>query len=208
MQVIIFGATGSLGSHILQQALAKGYTVRAFTRNVGKLIGINNPNLEVIQGDVSNFDEVYKAISGVDAVLCALGDGAKGNVRASGTQNIVNAMEAAGVDRLVCQTTLGVGDSWANLNFFWKHIMFGFLLKKAFQDHELQEVVINRSQLDFTIVRPSAFTNGPSTRDFKVGFDHTRRKLSLKIPRADVAYFIVEQLRSQQFIKKTISISN
>lgn len=208
MQVIIFGATGSLGSHILQQALAKGYTVRAFTRNAGKLTGINNPNLEVIQGDVSNFDEVYKAISGVDAVLCALGDGTKGNVRANGTQNIVDAMEAAGVDRLVCQTTLGVGDSWANLNFFWKHIMFGFLLKKAFQDHELQEVVINRSQLDFTIVRPSAFTNGPSTRDFKVGFDHTIRKLSLKIPRADVAYFIVEQLRSAKFIKKTISISN
>lgn len=208
MQVIIFGATGSLGSHILQQALAKGYTVRAFTRNAGKLTGINNPSLEVIQGDVSNFDEVYKAISGVDAVLCALGDGRKGNVRANGTQNIVNAMEAAGVDRLVCQTTLGVGDSWANLNFFWKHIMFGFLLKKAFQDHELQEVVIKRSQLDFTIVRPSAFTNGPSTRDFKVGFDHTIRKLSLKIPRADVAYFIVEQLRSPKFIKKTISISN
>lgn len=208
MQVIIFGATGSLGSHILQQALAKGYTVRAFTRNAEKLTEVKDPYLDVIQGDVNNFDEVLNAINGVDAVLCALGDGTTGNVRARGTQNIVNAMEAAGVDRLVCQTTLGVGDSWANLNFFWKHIMFGLLLKKAFKDHELQEEVIKQSQLDFTIVRPSAFTNEPATHDFKVGFDHTSRKLSLKIPRADVAYFMVEQLRSQQFIKKTISISN
>lgn len=208
MQVIIFGATGSLGSHILQQTLAKGYIVRAFTRDAGKLTGIENPFLEVIQGDVNNFDEVLNAIKGVDAVLCALGDGTKGTVRSSGTQNIVKAMEVAGVDRLVCQTTLGVGNSWANLNFFWKHIMFGFLLKKAFRDHELQEDVINRSQLDFTIVRPSAFTNGPSTRDFKIGFDHNSRKLSLKIPRSDVAYFMVEQLRSQKFLKKTISISN
>lgn len=208
MHVIIFGATGSLGSHILQQTLAKGYTVRAFTRNAEKLAGIKNPALDVIQGDVNNFDDVLNAIKGVDAVLCALGDGTTGAVRASGTQNIVKAMETAGVDRLVCQTTLGVGDSWANLNFFWKHIMFGFLLKKAFQDHELQEAVIKQGQLDFTIVRPSAFTNRPATHDFKVGFDHTSRKLSLKIPRADVAYFMVEQLRSHKFSKKTISISN
>jgi len=120
----------------------------------------------------------------------------------------VKAMEDLGVGRLVCQTTLGVGDSWANLNFFWKYIMFGFLLKRAFQDHELQEDYIRESNLDFTIVRPSAFTNGPPTRDLKVGFNADIRNLSLKIPRADIAYFMVAQLSSDKFIKKNVSISN
>ena len=32
-----------------------------------------------------------------------------------------------------------LGESWRNLNFFWKYIMFSFLLKRAFQDHKLQE---------------------------------------------------------------------
>jgi putative NADH-flavin reductase len=208
MQVIIFGATGSLGSHVVKQALAKGCTVKAFTRNAQKLKGIESPQLSIIQGDVTIFEDVLNSIKGADAVLCAIGDGAKGKVRTTGTRNIVNAMESSGVKRLVCQTTLGLGESWHNLNFFWKHIMFGLILKKAYMDHQLQEDIIMESNLDFTIVRPSAFTNEPSTRNFKVGFDARIKNLSLKISRADVAYFMVEQLSSDKFIKKTISISN
>jgi putative NADH-flavin reductase len=207
MQVIIFGATGSLGSHVVKEALAQGYTVKAFTRNTNKLKGIESSRLSIIQGDVFNFEDVQNAIKGTDAVLCCLGDGAKGKVRATGTQNIVKAMEHSGIKRLVCQTTLGLGDSWQNLNFFWKYIMFGFFLKKTFNDHKLQEHYINDSKLDFTIVRPAAFTNEPSTKKFKVGFDSKKRNLSLKISRADVSYFMVQQLNSEKFIKKTISIS-
>lgn len=208
MQVVIFGATGSLGSHVVKEALSQGYTVKAFTRNTNKLKGIESPQLSIFQGDVFNLEDVQNAIKGTDAVLCCLGDGAKGLVRAKGTQNIVKAMEHLGVTRLICQTTLGLGDSWHNLNFLWKYIMFGFLLKKAFRDHKLQEQHINESKLHFTIVRPSAFTNEPPTRKYMVGFDAQTRKLSLKIPRADVAYFMVEQLNSEKFIKKTVSISN
>lgn len=208
MQVIIFGATGSLGSYVVKEALAKGYSVKAFTRNTNKLKGIESPRLSIIQGDVFNVEDVQNAIKGTDAVLCCLGDGAKGKVRAKGTQNIVKAMEHLGVTRLICQTTLGLGESWHNLNFFWKYIMFGSLLKKAFKDHKIQEDCINESNLDFTIVRPSAFTKEPSTQNFQVGFDAKIRNLKLKISRADVAYFMVGQLNSAKFIRKTISISN
>ncbi|TVR78596.1 MAG: SDR family oxidoreductase [Chitinophagaceae bacterium] len=208
MQVIIFGATGSLGTYVVKEALAKDYSVKAFTRNATKLKEIESPKLSIIQGDVFNFEDVQSAIKGTDAVLCCLGDGAKGTVRAKGTQNIIKAMEHLGVTRLICQTTLGIGDSWHNLNFFWKYIMFGFLIKKAFNDHKLQEGYINETNLDFTIVRPSAFTNEPSTQNFQVGFNAQTRNLRLKISRADVACFMVEQLSSDMFIKKTISISN
>lgn len=208
MQVIIFGATGSLGSYVVKEALAQGYSVKVFTRNTNKLKGIANPQLSIIQGDVFNLEDVQSAIEGTDAVLCCLGDGAKGKVRAKGTQNIVKAMEHLGIPRFVCQTTLGLGESWHNLNFFWKYIMFGSLLNKAFKDHQLQEQLINQSNLDFTVVRPSAFTDKQPTKKFKVGFDAHEKKLSLKISRADVAYFMVEQLNSEKFIRKTVSISN
>ncbi|MBN1985915.1 MAG: SDR family oxidoreductase, partial [Prolixibacteraceae bacterium] len=167
MQILIFGATGSLGSHIVEQALEKGYSVKAFTRNPEKLRVFKNPHLTTIQGDVNNLSEVENAMKDVDAVFCALGDGAKGKVRAAGTRNIIKAMRNTGAKRLICQTTLGVGDSWNNLNFFWKYVMFGFLLKKAFQDHQFQEKYILESGLDYTIVRPSAFTNGAITRSFQ-----------------------------------------
>ena len=208
MRIIIFGATGSLGSHVVKQALSKGFSVKAFTRNPEKLKEMKNASLTIIQGDVFKLDDVENAIKGADAVLCALGDGTKGTVRSAGTKNIVKAMQKSGVNRLICQTTLGVGDSWNNLNFFWKHIMFGFLLKKAFQDHSLQEDYINNSNLDFTIVRPSAFTNEPATHTFKIGFNAQAKNLRLKISREDVAHFMVKQLASETFIKKTVNISN
>lgn len=208
MQVVIFGATGSLGSQVVKEALSQGYTVKAFTRNGNKLKEIECPQLSIIEGNVFHVEDVKNAIKGTDAVLCCLGDGAKGLVRAKGTRHIVDSMEDLGLTRLVCQTTLGLGDSWYNLNFLWKYLMFGLILKKAFKDHKLQEHFIHESKLDFTIVRPSAFTNEPPTGTFRVGFDAQARKLSLKIPRADVARFMVEQLNSDKFIRKTISISN
>lgn len=208
MQILIFGATGSLGSHIVEQALKKGYSVKAFTRNPEKLRVFENPDLSVVQGDVNNFSDVGNTMKGVDAVFCALGDGAKGKVRAAGTRNIIKAMRNSGVNRLICQTTLGAGDSSGNLNFFWKHVMFGFLLKKAFQDHQLQEKYILESGLDYTIVRPGAFTNDTITRNFQVGFDGNARNLRLKISRADVAFFMLEQLGTKKFVGKTVGISN
>jgi len=208
MQILIFGATGSLGSHIVEQALEKGYSVKAFTRNPEKLKDFENPYLSIVQGDVNNLSEAENAMKDVDAVFCALGDGAKGKVRSAGTRNIIKAMRKSGVKRLICQTTLGLGDSWNNLNFFWKYVMFGFLLKKAFQDHQLQEKYILESGLDYTIVRPGAFTNGAITRSFQTDFDAHAKNLTLKISRADIAFFMLEQLTSEKFVGKVVAISN
>ena len=56
-----------------------------------------------------------------------------------------------GVNRFICQTTLGAGDSYGNLNFFWKRIMFGMLLRPAMADHNLQEDYIRSFDIDWTI---------------------------------------------------------
>jgi len=71
----------------------------------------------------------------------------------------VEAMREAGVRRLVCQSTLGVGSSGQHLTFWWRYVMFGALLRRAFADHVAQEAVVEASGLDWTIVRPSAFTD-------------------------------------------------
>jgi putative NADH-flavin reductase len=86
--------------------------------------------------------------------------------------------------------------------------MFGMLLKKAFQDHQLQEQYIGNSDLDYTIVRPSALTDGTITNGYKIGFDGEHKRLNLKISRADVADFMLRQLQTNGYIKKAVSISN
>ncbi|MFV8375252.1 NAD(P)-dependent oxidoreductase [Flavobacterium sp. LB1P71] len=208
MKVIIFGATGTVGVEIVKQALNKGYDVTAFVRNPEKIQNLNHVNLTICKADVLNVSEVENALQNQDAVLCVLGDGKAGKIRASGTKNIIDAMNKKGIKRLICQTTLGMSESYGNLNFIWKHIMFGMLLKKAFQDHQLQEKHILNSNLDYTIVRPSALTDGEITNQYKIGFEGTYKKLNLKIARTAVAGFMLCQLKTNEYLKKAVSISN
>ena len=92
MKIIIFGATGTVGMEIVKHALEKNHKVTAFVRNPEKLANIKHANLSIFKGDVLNLTEVENAIQNHDAVLCALGDGRAGTIRAVGTRNIINAM--------------------------------------------------------------------------------------------------------------------
>ena len=206
MKLIIFGSTGSIGRQLVAQALQLGHSVTAFARTPTKL-EIKHTNLTTVQGDALDSVAVEKVMEGQDAVLCSLGAGAKGTIRSEGTRHIVRAMEKTGVRRLICQSTLGVGDSRDNLNFLWKHIMFGFLLRRAYADHVSQEDCVRQSRLNWTIVRPAAFTDGNRTGEYRHGFSGMDKTLKLKISRADVADFMLTQLTDQRYLRKTPGLS-
>lgn len=208
MKLVIFGATGTIGRQVVEQALEKGHTVTAFARNLTKL-DIQHSRLTHFPGNVMDSQAVEQAVMGQDAVVCVLGSGKKlaGTIRSEGTQQIIQAMERVGVRRLICQSTLGAGDSWGNLDFYWKYIMFGFILRKVFADHERQEALVRNSQLDWTIIRPSAFIDGPRTGHYRDSFPSTDRNISLKIARADVADFILKQLSDSSSLHQTPSLS-
>lgn len=210
-KMIIFGATGGTGSHILQQALEQGYKVTAFVRNPQKL-QLRHEDFTLIQGDVLDYAAVEKAVKGHDVVLCAIGSPANkiGVVRSQGTLNIINAMQKAGVKRLICQTSLGYGDSVALLKqtpFIFRNIIVPFVLKKGFADHALQESYIKKSNLDWVIVRPGNLTDGVLTGKYQHGFPATQKGLEVKVSRADVAHFILRQVDNNTYLRMTPSIS-
>ncbi|MGB7300362.1 MAG: SDR family oxidoreductase [Burkholderiaceae bacterium] len=204
MKVIIFGATGTVGRHLVEQAVLAGDEVSAFARRDKPA----SNGVHWIQGDVLNRLAVSEAVAGHDAVFCALGAGRHGGVRSEGTANIIAAMKDNGVRRLICQSTLGAGDSDGNLTFFWRYFMFGFLLRPAFADHQAQEKHVRNSGLEWTIVRPAAFTDGPLTGRYQHGFSGSSpRGLSLKISRADVAHFMRQQLATDRYLNATPGLS-
>lgn len=206
MKVLIFGATGTVGRELVSQAIEQGHRVTAFTRDRNKLT-TNQELIEVIEGDVMDPAALDAAVRGHDAVLVALGAGARGGVRSTATRNIIRAMKRAGVRRLICLSTLGVGDSQGNLNFFWKHVMFGLLLRKAFADHVAQERFVKESGLDWTIVRPGAYTDGDLSGRYRHGFSRAARGLKLKVSRADVAHFILGQVQDDTYLCATPGLS-
>lgn len=207
MRIAIFGSTGTLGSKVVAQALADGHQVTAFTRNAGNVTTAHE-NLRIVVGDVLDPAAVEQAVIGQDAVFVCLGSGRKGVVRAEGTKAVIAAMERNGVKRLICQSTLGAGDSQGNLNFLWKYILFGMLLRQALADHNVQEEYVRKSNLDWTIVRPSAFTDGPRTDVYRTDFGPDEKGLTLKISRADIAAFLLAQLDDTAHIRTARALSN
>lgn len=206
-KLLVFGASGSIGQHLVNQALELGYQVSAFVRDPSKM-NIQHDKLRTLKGDAMDYESVEKSISGHDAVLIAIGAGRQGKVRAESTKNIIRAMKKAGNRRLICQSTLGVGDSWNTLTFFWKYVMFKGIIRKAFHDHEMQEDWVKQSDLDWTIVRPSAFKDGEKTGKYMHGFSRLHKKAKLSISRADVADFMLKQLDEETYLRKAPGISN
>jgi putative NADH-flavin reductase len=209
MRLLVFGSTGGTGREIVDQALAQGHTVTALARDPAKL-GKRHARLTVVQGDVLDAASVEQAMPDHEAVLCAIGAGTRGGLRSAGTRNIVRAMEKAGVRRLVCQTSLGYGDSREVLNtspLYFKYIVVPFVLRRAFADHAQQEEHIQGSGLDWIIVRPANLTDGPRTGLYRHGFPATDRTIKVHISRADVADFMLKQLSDDTYLRKKPGVS-
>jgi putative NADH-flavin reductase len=211
MKLIVFGATGGTGRHLLEQALAEGHVVTAFVRNPSKQ-DVTAPDLSLVAGDVMDATAVEQAMAGHDAVLVALGAPArnKGSIRSEGTRNIIRAMEKSGVRRLICQTSLGYGDSRQVLErtaFHFKYIVAPLFLRGVFADHERQEELIKQSKLDWIIVRPGNLTDGARTGQYRHGFAATDKNITVSVSRADVADFMLKQLRDDTYLRKTPGLS-
>ncbi len=209
MNVILFGATGTVGRLAVTELLKAGHTVTAFARKPEKL-GLTNPNLRLVAGDAMRLSDVAAAMEGQEAAVVTLGAGMsrKSTIRSQGTMNVIKAMHATGVRRLIAQSTLGARDSWPTLNFWWKRVMFGALLAPVFRDHELQEQLVEASGLDWTIVRPGAFTDKATKRPVIEDVPNSARGLDLKIARCELARFLSRQLSDRRYIGRAVGLSS
>lgn len=205
MQLTIFGATGGTGRQVMEQALAAGHAVTALVRDKSKL-ALQTPNLTVMQGNALQPADVAKAIAGAEAVIVSLGNTSNNPDLSvsTGTQQIVQAMQTQGVQRLIVVSSLGVGDSKNQVPFLFKLIMWTFL-RKAMRDKEAQEKIVRASGLDWTIVRPGGLSDGPRTGQYKFGTDPAIR--AGQVARADVAEFVLKQLTDRTFVGKTPAIT-
>jgi uncharacterized protein YbjT (DUF2867 family) len=208
MKILVLGATGGTGRELVKQALDAGHAVTAFVRDPAGMQGVQHGNLSVIAGDVMDATDVGEAVAGHEAVLFAVGAGPRRtNVREQGTRNVVEAMKTNGVQRLVCLSSMGVGDSKANLPWFTKHVIVGIYLRHAFADHERQEAVVRQSGLDWTLVRPPHLKEGPHTGVYQHGFAVTYRDIEGWITRSDVADFMLKQLGDDRYVKASPGLS-
>lgn len=211
MRIAVFGATGSVGRSLAPQALEQGLQVTALARSPRK-IALTHDRLIVVQGDISDADAVARTIDGQDAVICLLGAPLldKSGIRAAGTRQIVTAMKAASVRRLICLSSIGTGDSYAMIPALHKYLIAPLFMERLFADHEAQEAEIFASGLDWVIARPGPYTDGGRTGAYAhgVGAAPRGRALRFKISRPDVADFLLHQLTDDTYLRRAAWLSN
>ena len=202
-RVLIVGATGGTGRQLVTQALERGYAVTALVRNPLRL-QVEHPQLRVIQGDVLDYASVEVAMRGHDAVLSALGHKRffyPTRILSEGTRNILRAMETHGVARLVCETSLGIGDSAGRMGVYFTLFVIPVILPFYFWDKTRQERIIAGSNVKWVIVRPGMLTNGDKRGSYRHGPDVGSFLSTVRISRADAADFMLDQLTSDTYLR-------
>jgi putative NADH-flavin reductase len=115
------------------------------------------------------------------------------------TRILVDAMKAAGLKRLIAVTGLGAGDSRGHGGLLYDAVVFPLLLKRVYDDKDVQEWIIRSSGLDWTIVRPGLLTNRRATGQYRVLTRPNDWRFGM-ISRADVADFLVRQIEDRALI--------
>ncbi len=209
MKLALFGASGKVGRNLTRQALAAGHDVTALVRSL-KADLPKHPNLTLVVGDVLNSEDVANVVKGQDAVLIALGAplGNKDGIRTKGTALIVKAMKEASVARLICLSGFGAGESRGALPWLYRYVIMPLILRHVYADHENQEVIVKQSTLDWTLVRPTNYIDGPQTEDYRIDFKSVEKGMKFKISHADVAHFMLSQTSDHSFLHAAPAVTS
>ena len=208
-RLLIVGATGGTGRELVARALEREFEVTALVRNRSRL-RLEHARLTVVQGDVLDPKSLETAMRGQEAVLSALGHKRffyPTRILSDGTKNVLRAMESHAVKRLVCVTSLGIGDSAGRLGLLYTLFVIPAILPFYFWDKARQERIIARSNLDWVIVRPGALTNGAKRGGLRHGTRTGSYLWSVRVSRADVAEFLLDQLESNTYVRSAPGIA-
>jgi len=193
MRIALFGATGAVGGHFLNKALAAGHEVTALVRTPEKLS--EHTNLSVLKGDVTSSSDVAKLIRGVDVVVSCLGNvkgvlimeiAAKAILEASAKQS--KPQKCFFISSIGCG-----GTSWVVKKML--QLIGG---RSSFADYERADARISsEGEVPYVLVRPAALKEKPGNGKYRVfQGDGT---FARPIAKEDVAEFLFDAISSNQW---------
>ena len=215
MNVLLLGATGRLGSEILKRLIDEKIETTALVRNPDKL-KLNSEHLTVVKGDVTNSIDLNKAMKSVDVVITALNISRKSDfpwaklrtpkTLLSDTMKIlVDLGEKNDIQKIITISAWGTNESKNDLPMWFKWLINNSNVKYGYEDHERQENILVKSDVDWMIIRPVGLSDSQKNKKANISTDS--KTFGLLVARKTVANFIVTNLKGNQFVKKIVPIS-
>lgn len=198
MRIVVFGATGGVGQHVVRRAAERGHEVTAFVRTPEKLR--YREGVTVRHADAFDASAVASAVEGQDAVISCLAPSTglrKSDELERMAMNVVAGMRAAGVSRIAYCASLGVDDELEGI--VGRGVQW--VLRHPLADHRAALRHISEADLDLTVARPTMLNDGPPV-DYAETFDRAPA-MSHAIPRASVADFLVKAIEQPQRYSRT-----
>ena len=206
-RLLILGATGGTGRHVVTQALDAGNDVTAYVRDPAKL-PLKHERLRVVVGPIADDAmPLREAMSGQQAVISTLGRGLSlqsEHLLERCVPPMLSAMKAHGVGRLIFTSAIGVGDAYSEAPLLSK-LVARVLLKDIYSDKLIGENLVRNSDLEWTIVQPAGLTNGQLTRRYRAA-EHLRHRMVATISRADLAHFLLSQLDDRTYVRRIAQV--
>ena len=210
--IALFGGSGRTGLPFLKHGLTD-FRIKALIRNPGK-IGFSHENLELVEGDITNAQDIRKTIEGCEIVVSLIGyiKSSEAGFHTEAIREIIKTMEENNIRRIISLTGGGVRADEDKPKVPDKLIVFimknlaGKMTRNALLDGINHAKLLSESSLDWTIVRGPMLTEDPAKGKIEVGNIGTVP--GFKLTREDLALFILDIIKNDSYIKQMPFLSN
>lgn len=220
LDIVIYGATGEVGSHVVQEALERGHRVTAVSRKPEQF-ELQHDNLSVVKGDLLDAASVSETVKHQDVVILSV----RGVIGESGTpdsalqfiaaENLVDALFSQGSDAPRLLHVGGSGSLEVEPGVSFAAKLPTILLPKKLEIEILGQILA----LDFYrkvddvqwtyVTPPKNFTNGARTGVFRIG-DHRAledKRGRTRVSRADFAVALIDEAERAEHVRQQISVA-
>ena len=203
MNILVVGATGSIGRLVVEEALSQGHKVRALVRTATKVRQLPH-EAQAVMGDVTHQETLPGAVEDVDAIVFTLGSDGQGKVGAEnvdygGVRNVLSALGRRRA-RIALMTSIGVTNRVSSYN-------------RSTEAHDWKrrsERLVRSSGLPYTIVRPGWFDYNKSDEHRLVLLQGDKRHAGNPsdgvIARRQIAEVLVHSLTSDAALRRTFEL--
>jgi uncharacterized protein YbjT (DUF2867 family) len=203
--IALIGATGMAGRYILQSALEQGYPIKVLARTPEKL-GALESRIEIVEGDARDPEAIARLVRDSDVVITALGPvkadgGAARMISTASTDNVINAMEEAGISRYIIVSGAAVvvpGDQ-RNFTGWWMRQLVRLRLGDVLADKQGEYELVAGSDLEWTLVRCPLIDSQPYISSPRVSL---LTPDSFHLRAGELADFIVREIEAPSFLKQ------